>query len=220
VSYTAAITEMRQLLADTEFHKRATKKKLIGKIDANNQTFFTYDKRLLEDSLEVYVNDEAVSFTLEDAIKGQLLLGDAPAKNTSVVASYYYQFWIDDEVKNFLNKGAEQVSQWTEATIDNAYLSIPGGLKSPALMFAASMATDSLISYMINRRHSEEFNIEQDGNDDNGFSSMITAMKDQAKHYWDRGVQMRDDFYKRQGKRSAPAFAIKLGKTRQYGPMR
>ncbi len=220
MSYTQAITEIRQLLSDSEFHKKATKKKLIGKIDANNTKFFTYDKRLVEDSLEVFVNDEAANFTLDDAIKGEITLGEAPEKNKAVTASYYYQFWIDDELKSFLNKGAEQVSQWTDAVPDNAYLAISGGLKTPALMFACSLATDSLISYMINRRHSEEFNIEQDGNDDTGFSQMITAMKDQSKHFWDRGLQMRDDFYKRQGKRNAPAFAVKLGRVRTYGPVR
>lgn len=220
MSYTTAISELRQLLADTEFHKKASRKKLIGKIDGNNQSFVTYDKRILEDTLEVYVNDDQVLFTLEDSIKGLISLSEAPAINTKLTANYYFVWWLDDELKNFLNKGAEATSQWTSAIPDNAYLSVTPGLKTAALFMACSMATRSLIQYMINRRHSEEFNIEQDGNDDAGFSSMISALQKIADQYWKDGIQHRDDFYKRQGKRNAPAFAIKLGKTRQYGPQR
>jgi hypothetical protein len=220
MSYTQAITELRQILADTEFHKKATKKKIIGKIDGNNQTFVTYDKRLLEDTVEVFVNDEAVNFTLEDSVKGLLTLNEAPVGNVKVTSSYYFTWWIDDEIKNFLNKGAEITSQWTSTVPDDAYLSIQPGLKTAALFVAASISTRSLIQYLVNRRHSEEFNIEQDGNDDSGFSQMISALQKTADSYWKDGHQMRDDFYKRQGKRSAPAFGIKIPRTRQYGPNR
>lgn len=220
MSYSTALAELRQLLADTEFHKKATKKKLIGKIDGNNQAFITYDKRILEDTLQVFVNDEEVNFTLEDAVRGEITLSEAPGLNTKATASYYFVWWLDDELKNFLNKGAETTSQWTDAVPDQAYLSIMPGLKTAALFIAASLATRSLIQYLVNRRHSEEFVIEQDGNDDNGFSQMISALQKTADAYYKDGLQHRDDFYKRQGKRNAPAFGVKMGTTRRYGPVR
>ncbi len=220
MSYDTAIKELRQLIADTEFHKKATKKKLIGSIDGENKQFITYDKRLLEDTVEVFVNGIAAAFTVDDAIKGVITLNAAPDKNTKVEASYYWQFWLDDELKNFLNKGSEATSQWTSTIPDNAYLSILPGLKTAALMLSASLANRSLIQYLVNRRHSEEFLIEQDGNDDSGFSQMINALQKVADQYWKDGIQMRDDFYQRQGKRNAPAFAIKQGVTKQYGPRR
>lgn len=220
MSYDSAISELRQLIADTEFHKKATKKKLIGSIDGENKQFITYDKRLLENTVEIFVNGVSVNFTVEDSIKGLINLNAAPDKNTKVEANYYWQFWIDDELKNFLNKGAEATSQWTSAIPDNAYLSILPGLKTPALMLAASLANRSLIQYLVNRRHSEEFLLEQDGNDDAGFSQMIGALQKIADQYWKDGIKMRDDFYQRQGKRNAPAFAIKQNSLRQYGPRR
>lgn len=220
MSYTTSVTELRQLIADTEFHKKATKKKLIGAIDGDNKSFITYDKRILEDTLEIYVNNVSVGFTLEDAIKGTITISSAPDKNSKVEASYYWQFWLDDELTNFLNKGAEATSQWTSAIPDNAYLQILPGLKTAALMLAASLANRSLIQYLVNRRHSEEFLLEQDGNSDSGFSQMINALQKVADQYWSDGLKMRDDFYQRQGKRNAPAFAIKQSNLKQYGPRR
>ena len=220
MSYSVAVTELRQLLADTEFHKKATNKKLIGKIDGDNKSFVTYDKRILEDTLEVMVDGTQVNFTLEDSVKGLITINDAPSINSKVTANYYFQFWIDDELKTFLNKGAEATSQWSSVIPDQAYLQILPGLKTAALFVAASLAQRSLIQFLVNRRHSEEFNIEQDGNDDSAFSQMINALQKNADQYWNDGMKFRDDFYKRQGKREAPAFAIKLGKVRNYGPIR
>lgn len=220
MSYSAAITELRQLLADTEYHKKATKKRLVGKVDGDNKTFFTYDKRILEDTFEAFVDNLSVSTSVVDAIKGEILFASAPDVNSKVEASYYWTFWIDDEIKNFLNKGAESTGVFTTSIPDDAYLSIQPGLKQCALLFAAHLATNSLINYMINRKHSEEFLLEQDGNDDSNFSQMINALRGQAKDYWDRACFHRDDFYKRLGKRNAPAFAVKLGTTRRYGANR
>lgn len=220
MSYDSAVLELRQMLSDTAFNKKASKKKLIGDINADNTQFITYDKRLLEDTVEVFVNDLAVDFTVDDPISGKITLGTAPDLNTSVSASYYWTWWLDTEIINFLNKGAETVSQWTSAVPDDAYLQILPGLKTPALMVACSLATRALIQYMINRRHSEEFLLEQDGNDDTKFSQTIAAMQTIATQYWKDGMTARDDFYKRQGKRNAPAFGVKLGIKRNYGPTR
>ncbi len=220
MSYDSAITELRQLISDTEYHKKVSKKKLIGAINGENVSFLTYDKRILEDTFQAYVNDVAVDATVEDAIKGEITLSSPPDKNTKVEASYYWRFWLDSEIINFLNKGAEATSQWTSEVPDNAYLQILPGLKTAALMLAASLATRSFIQYVISRRHSEEFLLEQDGNDDNNFSQAITALQKVADQYWKDGLGMRDDFYQRQGKRNAPAFGIRMQSPRQYGPRR
>lgn len=220
MSYSAAITELRQLVGDSEFHKKATDKKLIGRIDGENAVFYTYDKRLLEDTLEVFVNGEAVSYSLNDAIKGQITLAEAPEQNSTISANYYFVWWLDEELQTFLNKAAESVSQSDDTPPEEAWLLIPNGLRKPGLYFAAHDAMMSLITFLVNRRHSEEFLIQQDGNDDAGFSQMINALRGQAKDFWDRAIVSRDDYYKRQGKRSLPSFAIKPGVVTKYGPRR
>lgn len=220
MSYDAAINELRQMLGDTEFHKNASKKKCLGKVDAENASFMTYDKRILEDTFQAFVNEIAVDSTIDDAVRGTFTLSTAPEKNTAVSASYYFQWWIDDEIKTFLNKGAEATGVSSGAVPDSAYLSIQPGLKSAALSFAASLAIRSLINFMMNRRHSAEFSLEQDGNDDSGFAQTLNAMGKQADAYWKQGEWHRDDFFKRNGARNAPAFGVKVGRTGRYGPNR
>lgn len=218
--YTLAVTELRQMLSDTPFNKKASNKKLIGAIDGENVDFVTYDKRLFADTVEVFVAGESAQFNLNDPIQGSITLKSPPDKNVKVTANYYFQFWIDAELKNFLNKGAESTGVFVDVIPDNAYLVILPGLKNAALHLAAAMANDSLVAYLVNRRHSEEFNIEQDGNDDNGFSQMINALNARSKMFWDRGTWLRDDYYKRQGRRNAPSFKQKVGTPRIYGPRR
>ena len=228
MSYASAVLELRQLMSDSDMHKKSTKKKLIGKIDGNNVEFYTYDKRIVGSTLELFVTDAANNeaqllnseYSLEDPVKGFVKLEKALDPNSKITGNYYWQFWIDSELKNFLNKGAESIGQFTDSIPDNTYMAIQAGLRQAALFFAAHLCVNSLIQLEMNRRHSEEFLIEQDGNDDKNFTAMITAMRGQSKDYWDRAVIMRDDFHKRVGKRNAPAFAIKLGSVRRYGANR
>lgn len=220
MSYSTAITELRQILSDTSTHKKATRKKIFGNVNGDNAEFITYDKRILEDTVEVFVDGLAVDFEVTDAVAGKLTLKDAPTSNSKVEASYYFQWWLDDELTTFLNKGAELTGQFSTSTPDKAYLQILPGLKNAALYFAASEATTSLIHYLINREHSEEFLVEQDGNDDSNFSEMIKALKDLGKDYWERAKWHRDDYYKSLGKRELPAFAVKIARFKNYGPNR
>lgn len=220
MNYATGITELRQLLSDSAERKRATKKQIIGKIDGENTTFTTYDKNIFEDTLQVFVNDVEVDASLDDEIAGQIILASAPDKNTKVTATYYFRFWNDDDLTNFLNKGAEATGQFSDASPDKAYLSIQPGLKFAALYFAASMACDSLILYLVNREHAEEFLIQEDGNDDSNFGQMIDALRRMSDSFSEKAFKHRDDFYQRLGKRNAPSFAVKTVASRRYGPIR
>lgn len=220
MSYTAAITELRQLLSDTQYHKKATDKRIIGAVDGVNVTFHAYDKRILSSTFIVKVNGTEVDASLDDAIQGLITLTDPPGINSKVTASYYFQWWLDDELKTFLNKGAELTSFFSDAIPDDAYLKVGAGLKTAALYFSASYAMDSLINYLVNRRHSEEFLIEESGNDESAFSQTIDAMRTASKDFWEKAKWARDDFYKSQGKQGRPAFGVKTVASRRYGPTR
>lgn len=220
MSYLKGVLELRQLISDTDGRKNASGKKLIGLIDGSNQNFVTYDKRIVEDSLVVYINNEVTRATVLDATKGKLSLADAPGINSKVTSDYSYQFWTDEELSNFLNKGAESCGQFSDSDMDQAYLRIEGGLRGAALYLAAALAMKSELAYLINRRHSEEFNIEQDGNDDTGFSQTIDAMRRLAESYHKDGMEHRDDFYKRLGKRDLPSSKIKSPRASRYGANR
>jgi hypothetical protein len=223
--YKIAVEELRQMIADTPLNKRATRKQVTGNTDGENTTFFTWDKRVFEDTLEVYVNgvlsDDA---SLEDPIPGKIVFGTAPDRGSEIRATYYWQWWSDAELINFLNKGAEQIGIFeqavTTAASDQAYLLIPPGLKTPTLKFAAHMAQDALVEYLMARKHSGEFLIEQDGNTDEGYAKLVAQLQEQSKQYMKDSIFLADRYYKRQGRAFAPAFGIKNVGTRQYGPTR
>ncbi|MBL0233237.1 MAG: hypothetical protein IPQ08_06190 [Chitinophagaceae bacterium] len=216
--YTLALTELRQMLDDSPFNKKVSKKKLIGNIDGSNVRFISYDKRLYSDTLQVFVGEESVGFTLVDDVGGEIDLTEPPSGNVKVTASYYWQWWTDSELKNFLNKGAEMVGQSVTTTIDNAYLNIPSGLKTGSLLIASSLAARALISFIVLRKHSSEFLLEQDGNSDSNYDATLKTLQLLADMNWKNGIEQRDDFYKRQGRRNSPAFGIKIGQNRRYGP--
>lgn len=220
MSYTTAITELRQLLSDSQYHKKATDKRLIGSVDGTNVTFHTYDKRILSSTFTTKVNGAEVDSSLDEAVQGLVTLSDAPPVNSKVTASYYWQWWLDDELRTFLNKGAELTSFFTTTIPEDAFLLVTPGLKTSALYFSASYAMDSLINYLVNRRHSEEFLIEESGNDESAFSQTIDAMRTASKDFWDKAKWARDDFYQNQGRRNTPAFGVKTVSTRRYGPQR
>ncbi len=225
MGYTEAIAELRQLLSDGETDKRSTKKKLLGNIDGVNTTFTTYDKHIIEDTLEVFINDNVVTASLTDPNSGEVELTSAPSGNMKLTASYYWQWWTDVELQNFLNKGAESVGQVDGTNTgggssDVAYLQIPQGVRTAALYYAAGHANQKLIQYMMNRRHSGEFLLEQDKGGDEGFALIIQQMRGEMNDMFKQAQQFRDDFYRRQGRRNAPVVAVKLGRTKNYGPRR
>lgn len=226
-TYTEGIVELRQLLSDDKTDKRASRKKVIGDIDGTNTHFRTYDKRIIADTFQVFSGDDEItdSASLDDAISGEFTLSSPPDKNTKLTASYYFHWWTDTELQNFLNKGAESIgiddpNHTSGGDADQAYLQIPQGLRSAALYYAAGHAQKKLIQYMMNRRHSGEFQLEQDKGGDEGFAAIITQMRSEMKDNFKQADTFRDDFYKRQGRRNAPVVRIKTGRTQRYGPFR
>lgn len=220
MSYANAITEFRQVMADTDLHKHSFQKKVLGRKDGDNTKFITFDKRVIEDTFTVQVDGVDVTFTMDDPVKGTFTVNEAPASNQELTASYYWQWWLDEEIKNFLNKGAESTGQFTDTIPDNSYLKIQAGLRSAAMLYGAYWATMSLIKYLEMRRHSSEYVIEEDGNRDANDAAMIDAMRREAADYITRADTARDDFWKRLGQRAKPSFGVKTVATRGYGPQR
>lgn len=230
MSYQNAILELRQIIADTASNKRTSGKRLIGNVDGVNKVFTTYDKRIVATTLQVFEGDTQLNkgFSLDDAIAGQISFTNAPAVQTVLTATYYWQWWLDAEVINFLNKGAEtcgivdpnaNVAPPLKPS-DQAYLLVPGGLKAAVLKIAASYAFDAIAAYMFARRHSSEYLVEQDGNDDEGYSKLIDSCNKMSASNLKNGMLLRDDFYKSQGRQYKPSQQIKVVGTKQYGPSR
>lgn len=233
--YPNAITELRQLIADTQYNKRTTKKALIGDVNGTNDLFYTYDKRIIAgqgaiaQTLVVYVDDvENDNWSLNDPIGGEIQMTTPPTTGQKLTATYYWNWWTDAELINFLNKAAESIGITDPNAInstptknaDQAYQAIPGGLKRAALLMATSLAFNGIAAYMFARRHSSEFLMEQDGNDDEGYSKLIDSCNKMSAQYEKSAYTARDDFYKAQGRQLFPTFQTKIVGTKSYGPRR
>lgn len=220
LTYDTAVADLRELLADSTSHKRATNKKLVGPINGTNVTFYAYDKRIVKLSVEVRLDGTDVEFDVVDAVAGKIVLTEAPLENTDLRADYYWQFWSDESLKGFLNRGAQSCSYFDDSAPEKSFEQAAPGLRNAILYYAASDANRALIQYLNNRRHSEEFLLEQDGNDDTNHSETIAELRRGADSYWKQAETTRDEYYERQGRRNKPSFAVKAGTTRKYGPNR
>lgn len=217
MSYTQAITELRQLLGDTDKDKRSSRKKLIGNVDGDNKKFRAYDKRIVEDTLEIFVNGTIVPFSLDSANSSEIILNSAPEPNSKIEASYYWQWWNDDELKTFLKMGAESLGVVDETNL-KIWETVPDGLRGSLLYYAASHSVRRQIMFMINRRHSGEFLLEQDKGGDEGFAELIKALEMTYEMFAKTGKSERDDFIQKRGQQKNPAFKLKAGSSGQYGP--
>lgn len=220
ILYTTAINDLRTLLGDTCYSKRASKKGVVGQIDGVNVDFVTYDKRVIPETFQVYLDNSLVQVVAFDPISGEFVLQTAPLENSKLKSSYYFNWWLDADIVDFLNKGAQACSLFDPSCPEFSYEEAPPGLRQPMLYFAAHDANRALVQYLLNRRHAEEFLIQQDGNDDENYSKMIEALMKQAKEFYTMAMDLRDDYYKRQGRRDKPSFAIKTVRQRKYGPNR
>lgn len=217
MSYTQAITELRQLLGDTANDKRSSRKKLIGNVDGDNKKFRSYDKRIIEDTLEVFVNNQLVSASVDSANSGEIVLTTAPDPNSKVEASYYWQWWNDDELKTFLKLGSESLGIVDE-TNSAIWESVPPGLRGSLLYYSAAHSVRRQIMYMINRRHSGEFLLEQDKGGDEGFADLLRALENTYTMFSKTAKSERDDFIQKRGQQLNPSFKLKAGNSGQYGP--
>jgi len=136
MSWTTALTELRDLIADNSTDKPRYRKALIGTIDGSNKVYKTFEKRRLTNFTSpptgagVFVDNVAVTVTSDNTTLGEVTLTAAPAINSTVQGTYYIQWFQDSELTNFLT----QASQWLGF---DAYANIPAGLRPSAKHFAA-----------------------------------------------------------------------------------
>ena len=113
---TSAISSLRSLLGDGPADKFEFKANVYPTPDTVTTRFFVGQTRLVPGSLEVYHNGVLVDpgITAIDEAKGSFTY--APAPSGEVLASFYYQWFTDPELIEFLNEattmlvGAESVS--------------------------------------------------------------------------------------------------------------
>lgn len=217
-----AITALRTLVKDNPQDKLCSTKEVIGERNGSNKIFKTFEYRRLTDfsstglsfPLGLYLNGTMMSSTgvgQDDMASGAFSLVNAPADTDTLRATYYYQWFTDPELDNFL----QNASTWLG--FGPSYIGIPDGLNAACLRFAAQEAYLAA-SMKYATRMSEVYKLEDAPSEE--IVKALDAFKSMANDFMKSAETLRDDYYKRQGQPNAPVFGFALGHIRDPQPRR
>jgi|SRR5271166_375333 len=222
----AAIVALRNILYDGPQDKLAAQKKVFGTVDGVNTIFKTFEYRRLTDftlaqfPLGVFLNGAQIDSSeidQDDTGSGTFIIdisafpAGLPQSRTSITASYYYQWFVDAELDQFLQDASNWLGQ------GSTYINLPGGLGPVALRFAAQEAYEALASkYSV--RIAQTYQLEDAPSED--ILKSIQAFKEMSEGFLAKAETMRNDFYTRQGQSLAPNFNFQLGRVWDPTPRR
>jgi hypothetical protein len=217
-----AILALRTLIKDNANDKYCAQKKVIGVIDGTNTQFKTFENRRVTDfttavaPLGVFINGAYVAAASDDLASaniGSFTLTTAPTQTGRqvVTASYYYQWFLDPEIDQFLQNAA------TWLGFSTTYATIPDGLNAAALRFSAQEAYEA-VAMKYSTRMAEIYKLEDAPSED--ILKSVEAFQAMSDSYLAKAETMRDDFYTRQGQALAPNYAFALGRVRDPVPRR
>ena len=221
MSYTTGKADLRRLLSDGDQVKRAFQKVVIGPVDGINADFVTLENRYVPGSVDLYVDGllvvKGTNYTEQDPVAGLIRFqpGYIPNQNAIIKASYYGQYFIDDDLDGFLIAAMSDLSMdSTDST------TIAAGLQSSLLHYAAANAYTYLATIWT-QRIAEKF-LAQDtaGVGDGQNFPKASHFLDLSKNEFTKAGQLRDDFYKRKGARETPVFGTLVGAVKETTPPR
>lgn len=131
-----AIVSLRRRLSDSANDKYRHFMDVDPDPDGVHRVFAVADSRLVDDTLKVYIDGEE---NTPDAADIDLLKGtfeiDAPDEGADIKASYYFQWFTDSELEEFLTQALRLLT--FDSVTDTT---IPAGLRTAILSFAAYYA--------------------------------------------------------------------------------
>lgn len=216
-----AITALRTMLSDNPTDKYAYRKKVFGPLNGINVNFKTFEYKRITNftaistvGFGVYKNDTLLAMSAiasDDTQEGEFLLNTPPIDGDTLTASYYYQWFIDSDLDQFL----QNASNWLG--LGSSYTNVPDGLIPAALRYAAGESYEKL--YMRWSVRSNQTFMLEDSPDDN-VMKMVESFQRMSAEFNKKAKDHRDDFYKRQGQTNAPLYGYALGGMRDVVPNR
>lgn len=217
VPWTTALLDVRKILSDGPTDKLAYRKKVLGQADGSNLTFKTFEMRRISTlagaagtPIGVFVNNTLRPITGEDLASGEFYMSAAANDGDLIVATYYSQWFNDDEITEFLNSASQWISSQTDFT------QIADNLQPAAKAFATSEAYRKL-SLRFSVSLSETYQLFE--TPDPKQWNPVAAYSKMAADHLKMAFELRDDVYKdRQGQAKAPLFANISGGVRDPSP--
>lgn len=213
-----AISDVRKILSDGPTDKLRYRKQVLDIQNSSNVTFKTFEMRRITTFVGavapfgVYVNNTLVTVSSDNLATGEFVLAVAPANGDQVQATYYVQWFLDEEITQFLVSSA----QWIGVADD--YTAIGSDLRPAAKEYAASQAYQKLAAKFAENL-AETFQL-YDAPDEKRFNP-ITAYMNISKVKMELAFRLRDDVYKnRKGRALAPISVSIAGRVGNVTPNR
>jgi hypothetical protein len=224
MGWTTSNAELRTFLHDGATDKIAKRKPVFGPQDGTNKVFETFEIRRVTDfstitpggttGVGVFVNGVIAKVDTDDLVVGEFALHTAPVQTPtadSLVASYYYQWFLDTELDVFLENASRWLGQANDIT------QTPIGLQTAALNFAAAEALRK-VAERWSERWSQIYNLEDNPSDMN--KGPVDNWMKLAAAYEKSAKEQRAGFYTRQDQPLAPNFSISPGRIPAVTPKR
>jgi hypothetical protein len=223
-SWTTAVQELRTLISDTPSDRYCYRKKVFGDINGVNVSFKTFEFRRVTNftdptlsaaPLGIYLGGTRLTLdqiASDDILSGEFSLKTAPSDTgIALTATYYFQWFNDDELTSFL-VGA---SRWLQ--IGDDFTNVPGGLTQAALYYAAKDALRKMAMRWATRA-SNTFLLEDAPKKESmeiaaTYSTMGAAFEKSGDKY-------RDDYYTKSGQSLEVSFASNWGSVGNVTPRR
>ena len=209
--------DLRFLINDGPTDHERKRKRLNGQSDGSNTVYDVFEKRLVSNLVApsgaegVFVDNVLVAVTSQDAVIGQVTLTAAPGAGAAVEATYFFQWYTDEELDTFLRSASNWLGKGDDFSM------IEGGLQPAAKYYAAQEALHKL-SVRFADSLSDVFLMEEGPKEKK--VPIVTHFRNLSNDYNKKAKELRDNFYKGQGQAEGPIFASIAGRVSQVVPRR
>lgn len=211
MTWATASSDLRTLLSDASTDKHRYRKRVFGEVNGVNTSFKTFEFRRITDfstavgPLGIWIDGVLQANTIVDQDfvgTGDFYLNDAPADGSIVEASYFIQWFRDEELENFLRLASNWLS------LGDLYENLGQGLRPAALKYAAAEAYQKLALRWA--EHLSETFLLNDAPDEKRMA-IVEVYRKQSLDLRKEAETVRDDFYSRSGQQKQPLFASLVG---------
>jgi len=221
-------SDLRTILSDNSKDKHNYRKSIFGELNGVNVRFKTLEFRRMNNfaqtdtaapdytapPLGVWKNGVLLSQTdiaSDNPETGDFSLAVAPADGDMLEASYYSQWFNDDEIAQFLRISCNWLG------LNDDYFQIDPGLRPAALKYAAAEGYQKLASrwaQMLSEQYLRNSAIEKDR------FTIVDAWNKASEMYRKEAYKSRDDFYSRSGQSNIPFASSVQGRVPNPVPQR
>lgn len=209
------IVSLRTLANDTATSNLVRQETPTGAVDSSNTKYRVQNVNIVAGSVYMTVGSSFRSqtgFTVDSA-NGIIAYTVAPtAGSKPFEADYCFNWFVDSDHTQFLNRGADALGYYTSGAPDPA--AVPAGLTSALIHYALHHFWERRASQYANKYNSTG------GMAGQSVEVVTKAFKALSDTAMADAIKFRDDYYNKQGRKGNPASGVTSYKIDPYTPKR